>query len=227
MLLSSRMRSLPAFAVALATGIAAIPAQAAIFQVTQIGNSGAGSLRQAILDANAAAGADTIQFNLGVIPTPPVYFNLMSSLPAITGDVTIIGPGASQVILQPDPTAPSQAFSLFVISGSPIVEIRALSMTNGGGANGAAIHAAAGSLTVRECSIFQNNATGNGGAIAMSGAGNCNLNITDTSIFANNAANLGGGVAVVRTSGAATVTLSGASLAGLAAFFAECGLPPS
>lgn len=212
MSLCVKMRSLSALAVALATGMAALQAHAATFQVTQIGNTGPGTLRQAILDANAAGGADTIQFNLGVI-TPPVFINLMTSLPAITGDVTIIGSGASQVILQPDTTAPSQNFSLFVITGTPTVEIRGLSMTNGGGAEGAAISAVAGTLTVRECSIFQNNATDSGGAIAMNGAGNCTLNIIDTTIFANNAANLGGGVAVIRTSGAATVNLRGASLA--------------
>ncbi len=210
--LCSKMRSLTAFVVALGTSMAALQARAATFQVTQIGDTGLGSLRQAILDANTAPGLDTIQFNLGVITTPPVFINLMSSLPAITGDVTIIGPGASQVIVQPDPIAPVQAFSLFVITGAPTVEIRGLSMTNGGGTDGAAIRAVAGSLTVRECSLFQNNTTNSGGAIALSGAGNCTLNITDTRIFANNADALGGGIAVIRTSGAATVNLSGAAI---------------
>ena len=210
--LRSKMRSLPAFAVAFATGMAAASTHAGTFQVTQIGDSGNGSLRKAILDANAAAGADTIQFNLGPIASPPVYLNLLSSLPTITGDVTITGPGASQVFIGPDPSVVNQSFSLFVISGSPTVEIRGLTITNGSSTDGAAIRAVAGTLTVRECSIYQNNVTGNGGAVSISGAGNCTLNITDSSIASNNAANLGGGIAVVRSSGIATVNLSGATL---------------
>ena len=60
------------------------------------GDDGAGSLRQAILDANAAAGADTINFNIpggGVQTITP-----QSTLPTITSPVTIDGytqPGAA------------------------------------------------------------------------------------------------------------------------------------
>jgi Ca2+-binding RTX toxin-like protein len=66
-----------------------------VFTVTTTADSGAGSLRQAILDANANAGADTIDFNIGggVQTISPV-----SALPAITDAVTIDGysePGTS------------------------------------------------------------------------------------------------------------------------------------
>lgn len=40
-------------------------ASAAIYLVTNTNNSGTGSLRQAILDANASPGLDTINFNIG------------------------------------------------------------------------------------------------------------------------------------------------------------------
>jgi hypothetical protein len=72
------------------------PAHAADFTVTNTNDSGAGSLRQAILAANAAAGADTIKFNVpgsGVKTIRP-----LTALPAITDPVTIDGytqPGAS------------------------------------------------------------------------------------------------------------------------------------
>ena len=62
---------------------------AATFTVTNINDSGAGSLRQAITDANAAGGADTIDFNIvgsGVHTIVPA-----STLPLITGPVTIDG----------------------------------------------------------------------------------------------------------------------------------------
>src|SRR5437016_3300871 len=69
---------------------------AAMFTVTTTDDSGAGSLRQAILDANATPGANVIQFNLpgsGVRTIAPT-----SVLPDITNRVTIDGysqPGSS------------------------------------------------------------------------------------------------------------------------------------
>jgi hypothetical protein len=52
-------------------------ASAATFSVTTVADSGAGSLRQAIIDANATSGIDTINFNIGsghkqIIPTSPM-----------------------------------------------------------------------------------------------------------------------------------------------------------
>lgn len=44
--------------------LASRPAHAAEFTVTNANDTGAGSLRQAILDASAASGADTIKFNI-------------------------------------------------------------------------------------------------------------------------------------------------------------------
>ncbi len=64
-------------------------ATAATFTVTNTNDAGAGSLRQAILDANAAGGADTISFTIvgsGVHTIAPA-----SALPSITGPVTIDG----------------------------------------------------------------------------------------------------------------------------------------
>jgi hypothetical protein len=69
---------------------------ATTFTVINTNDSGAGSLRQAILDANAATGADTIAFNIpgsGVKTIKPV-----TPLPQITDTVVIDGytqPGAS------------------------------------------------------------------------------------------------------------------------------------
>ncbi len=59
----------------------------ATYTVINVNDSGAGSLRQAILDANANAGADTIIFNIagtGVHTITPA-----TALPTITGQVTI------------------------------------------------------------------------------------------------------------------------------------------
>src|SRR3954462_6455201 len=59
------------------------------FTVTTTADSGAGSLRSAILSANANSGADTIAFN---IPgAAPYSIALASSLPTLTDSVTIDG----------------------------------------------------------------------------------------------------------------------------------------
>ncbi|MBL0162833.1 MAG: hypothetical protein IPP82_04020 [Xanthomonadales bacterium] len=66
-----------------------LPAAASVFIVTNNSDAGAGSLRRAITDANAAAGADTIQF---AIPGSGVHtIALTTQLPAISGSLTIDG----------------------------------------------------------------------------------------------------------------------------------------
>jgi hypothetical protein len=92
------VRILPAAAIAALLGCGAWSVSAATFTVTNTNDAGPGSLRQAILDANATPGADTIAFNIpgtGVRTISP-----LSSLPALTDDggTTIDGytqPGSS------------------------------------------------------------------------------------------------------------------------------------
>ncbi len=68
----------------------ATPTRAAAFTVTTTANSGAGSLRQAILDANATPGADTITFAIGAVGSQQTI-QPASALPTITEPVTIDG----------------------------------------------------------------------------------------------------------------------------------------
>jgi len=63
-------------------------ASAVIFTVTTTNDSGPGSLRQAILDANATPGPDSIDFN---IASGPQTILPSSALPIITGTVLIDG----------------------------------------------------------------------------------------------------------------------------------------
>ncbi|HEY6940912.1 right-handed parallel beta-helix repeat-containing protein [Dokdonella sp.] len=82
----------------------AIPAAATTFSVTSTDDSGPGTLRQAILDANANAGADTIAF---AIPGSGVHtISPTSSLPSITGPLLI--DGYSQPGSQPNGNTPAQ-----------------------------------------------------------------------------------------------------------------------
>ncbi|HEX6586971.1 MAG TPA: CSLREA domain-containing protein, partial [Solirubrobacterales bacterium] len=73
------------------------------FTVTTTADTGAGSLRQAILDANSNSGADTINFNIS--GSAPFTIQPTSSLPTITDAVVIDGTS------QPG------------FSGTPIVEL--------------------------------------------------------------------------------------------------------
>ncbi len=59
------------------------------FQVTNTADSGLGSLRQAIINANASTGTDTITFAIG--GTGPFAIALASALPAITDTVVLDG----------------------------------------------------------------------------------------------------------------------------------------
>jgi hypothetical protein len=62
---------------------------AAAFMVTNVNDMGAGSLRQAILDANAQEGVDKIQFNIAGAGDQTIA--LQSALPIISEDVVIDG----------------------------------------------------------------------------------------------------------------------------------------
>ncbi len=93
-------------ALALLTVLFCAQASGATFTVINTNDSGGGSLRQAILDANAAIGADTIGFSIG---SGPKTIRLLSALPPITDAVSIDGttqPGsAGNPIIELDGTS--------------------------------------------------------------------------------------------------------------------------
>jgi hypothetical protein len=95
----NRMMGVGLLAVLMTVGLmlTAKPAHANTFTVTNPNDSGTGSLRQAILDANARSGADSINFNIAG-GTGVKTISLGSDLPDITDSLTINGysqPGAS------------------------------------------------------------------------------------------------------------------------------------
>src|SRR5262249_6153 len=105
--------------------VATTPLAAATFTVTNTNDSGAGALRQAILDATPDPGADTIAFNIpgsGVQTITP-----QSDLPQITEGVTIDGytqPGAA---VNTDPIA-ANAHLLIELDGSAYLNGNGLSV---------------------------------------------------------------------------------------------------
>jgi len=93
---------------------------AATFTVTTTSDSGAGSLRQAIIDANTTAGSDVIDAS-GISGT----ITLASALPDITTDITINGPGQSSLTI----TGVDTYRVLYVTGGS--LSINNLTMSHG------------------------------------------------------------------------------------------------
>src|SRR5205085_3631213 len=81
-----------ALALGVGLGLGA-PAEAATFTVTNLNDSGPGSLRQAIDDANGAGGPDVITFQAGLTGT----ITLTSGQLDLYDSVDIQGPGASAI----------------------------------------------------------------------------------------------------------------------------------
>ncbi len=77
----------------------AAPAGAATFLVTTTADSGPGSLRQAVADANANAGADTIVFSGLALPAT---VSLVAPRMDVVGDLTIDGPGPRLLTVEGD-----------------------------------------------------------------------------------------------------------------------------
>jgi hypothetical protein len=139
--------------------LAPIPAHAATFTVTNTNDSGAGSLRQAILDANANAGLDTIAFNIsgsGVQTIAPA-----TPLDTITDPVIIDG----YTQLGASPNTDPNGFN-----GILLIELSGANLGFGNGLN-----ITAGGSTVRGLVInrFPGLSAGGGNAIRLStGGGN-------------------------------------------------------
>ncbi|HEY6940419.1 hypothetical protein [Dokdonella sp.] len=141
-----RLRAI-AFVLVLAQG----GASAAVFTVVNVDDGGPGSLRQAILDADAAGGSNTIAF---AIPgSGPHAIAVASALPAITG--SLIVDGYTQPGSVPTTHAPDQGG----LDAQLMVEIV------GNGSNGFAIEGSQATLTVQGLAMhgFGDAIVGNGG----------------------------------------------------------------
>lgn len=159
----------------------AVPAWAATYTVTNLNDSGAGSLRAAITSANGNPGADVIEFAAG----GQGVILLASTLPVITDSLTVNGVfGAVRI-------DGGNAVRAFVISGPINVTLSNLIIQNvravgtnggtgmpfgGGGGGGlgagAGVMVASGSPTVQIVSTAFNTAVvigGNGGDVPSSG----------------------------------------------------------
>jgi predicted outer membrane repeat protein len=203
------------------------------FTVSNLNDSGTGSLRSIVALANSHAGDDTIAFKLGMEGTVV----LTGGEIAITDSLTVLGPGAGKL-------AVSGNFSsrIFNVSGGSLgadlaVTLKGLELRHGflaSGFGGGALYSAEhltlsnmrftlnqagtggaiysdGDLTIAKSTIIGNMAIGAGNANGGGIRSNAPLTITGSTISGNTAANSGGGIR------GEVVTITGSTISGNAA----------
>ncbi len=111
----------------------AVPiSKAATYTVSNLNDNGAGSLRQALLDANANSGADIINFD-----NLTGNVDLASNLPAITDPVTINAQQASNFGIN----TTGENYGLRFATGSTGSLVKGISINGGGAADGIYVEA--------------------------------------------------------------------------------------
>jgi hypothetical protein len=178
-LAAAALRSFAGWAFGLAAALTLGVAQGATLTVTSLADSGPGSLRAAIMAANASTGlADMIVFEVSGTIT------LASRLPDIVDDVTIDGTGAQIVV------SGNNAVQAIYVSAGKSLTLNALTIANGRCASpcsgGAILNA--GTLKVTHATFTGNSAL-MGGAIHNYGS----LEVTG-SLFSDNSARVGGAI---------------------------------
>lgn len=158
------MRRLVRLFALLVVAAAFLPATAAAdsYPVTNTDDSGEGSLRQAILDANAHTGADVIP--IGATGT----IELQTQLPTINDDVTINGPGAEALAIERAAGAPSFRILEFIAVDAAVTD---LTVRDGRYFAGAGILSVPGSLTLTRVVVTGNEAPAEGSGTNFAGAG--------------------------------------------------------
>ncbi|MBX7152481.1 hypothetical protein K1X84_12630, partial [bacterium] len=151
--------------------------------VTNINNTGAGSLRSAV---SSAAPGDTIVFNAGLAGQT---ITLTSGEILINKNLTIIGLGAANLTVSGNSSS-----RIFVVTGGVTVTIRKLMLRDGfatGFTHGGAIHNDFSTVNLDSCILFSNYAdlSDYGGGIYTSG----DMTIM-RSIIDSNVADYGGGI---------------------------------
>ena len=187
-------------ALAICAALGCAPAAAATFDVTSNADAGTGSLRQALIDANANTEADTI--NMSSISGQTI--NLTSGQLSTTYDDLIIN-GA-------DVTIDAGGSSRVLYSFSTDLTMNNVTLTNGSvNGSGGGISSISGDLTLNDSTITANSAgDGDGGGVYFGRyyySDDPDLTISASTISANTATIDGGGLAA-STYGNVTINAS-------------------
>lgn len=154
------------------------------FIVTNNNDSGPGSLRQAIIDANANPTVATIDFDSNVIGT----INLLTALPDITQSMTINGPKSELLTIRRNSET---EFRIFTIMDNILVNINDLRLTNGFSGGGGAILITNTICNLTNLVLTENISSSAGGGIYIS-VSTCNIN--NCVINGNTASDRAGGI---------------------------------
>lgn len=155
------------------------PAQAATITVTNTNDSGAGSLRQAIADANPN---DTIDLAVTGIIT------LTSGQLTINKSLTITGPGEASLAISGGNTY--RVFYIEKLNGC-IVSMSGMTIRNGNtSGDGGGIYNDHGNVTLTSCTVSGNTANQSGGGIYKEGG---EVRMTDCTVSGNTAVTGDGG----------------------------------
>jgi predicted outer membrane repeat protein len=194
-----------AILILLAAALGILPARVAradVYDVINTNASGVGSLRQAILDANERGGHDTITFSIiGTIV-------LTDTLPQITDDLTISGPGPDSLAI-----SGGNAYRVLEIASSTAVTITGVTVENGiaagegDDADGGGIYNE-GTVDISNATIYSNTASISGGGIYNAGG---TVDISNATIYSNTATTYSGG-GIYNASG--TVNVSNSTFSG-------------
>jgi hypothetical protein len=162
--------------------------QTTAITVASLDDSGQGTLRQAIIDANMSGGTTLIKFASGLKGT----VNLLSALPDLATNIIIVGTGVTVDGSKADA-------SVFTVDLGTTCEFLNTTITGGDGATGGGIDNT-GTLAVVNSTIMDNS-SGEGGGIFSSGS----LTVTDSTLSRNSVSEDGNGGGGIFSSGDATV----------------------
>jgi hypothetical protein len=183
------------------------------YHVSNLNDDGAGSLRDAVRQANANGGADTIVFDAGASGT----ITLTGGQITITDDVTITGLGETNSTI-----SGNNASRIFYVGNrASLISASIESITLSGGKApagnsdfGGAIYGRGTFLTLANVVVSGNSASEGGGLFIQSyytyyGGSGGSLEITNSVISANSAQVAGGGGGGIKTRGLESVHITG------------------
>jgi len=156
------------------------------------------TLREAITEANATAGDDTINFAFQVNPTcvgGGCLIILQAPLPDLSTNIAIIGLGPDKVIVLRPSAGGLADFRIFNVTTNGTVSFSGLAIANGtapaNGAGGGIRNAGGGIVAITNCSL-QFNSASQGGAVANENHGR--IDIIESKLVNNTSFGGGGGI---------------------------------